>query len=95
VYKEGIPATDDGMKFVGEMTQLVSLGLSGTNISGTGLRHLKDLAGLNSLNIDCTKIRNSDLRHFAPFKSLIDIRAYDLDRLDINDIGAIHLAKLP
>ena len=95
VYDEGCEVTDDGMKHVGEMTQLEWLQLNGTPVSDEGLAHLSKLTRLKSLDIEGTNVSNEGLRHFAPFTSLIRCRIYDLDDGDLRDHGAAHLAKVP
>lgn len=90
-YDDGAPITDRGLKIIGQIKSLTSLGLDGTQVTNEGLAHLRGLANLESLNLDNTNVTEDGLLHLEPLKSLARLRFYET----VTDVGAEHLAKLP
>jgi beta-lactamase regulating signal transducer with metallopeptidase domain/thiol-disulfide isomerase/thioredoxin len=95
VYDEGADVTDDGMRIVGRMTGLKSLGLSGTKVGDEGLKHLAPLVNLEFLDIDETQVTIEGLAALAPLTGLRQLGASSLRGGSIDDRAAAHLAKLP
>src|SRR3990172_7164771 len=53
--------TDAGLETLGEMPQLVGVGLDGNEITDDGLAHLKNLTSLESLPLNETPITDAGL----------------------------------
>jgi hypothetical protein len=87
----GEPISDENIKSIGRLTQLVELNLSDTSISKHGLVPLKELAQLAKLDLSGTHITNSSLDCLAELNSL---RELNLSRTEINDGGLAVVSHL-
>ncbi|HEX4145096.1 MAG TPA: M56 family metallopeptidase [Pirellulales bacterium] len=92
VYDEGAEITDEGLKTVGELTNLTNLDLSGNKLSDAGLIHLQKLSRLEGLSLDNTGITEQGLKNLEPLQSLQRLRLYTGH--NVTDVGAAYLAKL-
>jgi len=72
----GKPITDEGIKTLAQLTNLVRLFLDQTNISDKGLAELKSLSNLKYLNLSGTKITAQGLLALKELKNLRSIYLY-------------------
>jgi len=80
----GKPITDEGMKTIAQLTNLVRLFLDQTNITDKGLAELRSLSNLKYLNLSSTKITARGLFSLKDFKDLKSIYLYQ-SSVDKND----------
>lgn len=66
----GQPLTDDGLKIIGQLTQLRKLQIDHTNISDSGLIALKELKELSHLNIVGTRITAKGMESLRDLQKL-------------------------
>jgi len=87
----GPATTDAGLVHVQRLVGLQCLDLSGTRITGKGLRLSKDLPGLYALNLSRTGVTDDDLACLKDFSSLCYLHLCDTP---ITDAGLVHLKDL-
>jgi hypothetical protein len=70
------PLTDEGLKYLRELTELGSLDVSQTQITDAGLAHLTQHKFLQSLSIANTQVSDEGIQHLLGFNHLhsMDIR---------------------
>lgn len=73
------------------LVDLIELDLSGTGISGAGLKSLAGLTGLERLHLDQTAIDDDGLQSLA---SLVNLTGLSLSETKITDEGLKHLAGM-
>jgi Leucine Rich Repeat (LRR) protein len=84
--------TDDGLAFLGELTELTGLDLWSCPIQGRGLIHIARLPKLQSLSLRGSKIDDDGLSALSECASLSRL---ELDDTRITGTGLAHLAALP
>jgi len=84
--------TDDALRTIGGLTNLMRLDLAGLDVTDEGLKHLAPLKRLESLNLSRTHVTNDGLTHLAAWKSL---QYLYLDGCQIDDDGLEALAEHP
>lgn len=84
--------TNDGIKHIGKMTQLVSLDI-GDSVAVTAgcLQHLSNLKNMTHLNMESVEVTNKDLKHLSALRSLLSL---ELSNCRLDDASAVELAKL-
>lgn len=87
----GHDLTDEGLRQVAKLNDVVSLNLRGTAITGSGLVHLKSMAKLRKLHLERTKIDNEGVAHLAGLENLEYLNLYGTE---IGDAGLRHLEGL-
>ncbi len=87
----GPATTDAGLAHVQGLVALQSLDLSGTRITGEGLRLSKDLPDLFILNLSRTGVTDDDLACLKEFPLLSRLQLCDTS---ITDAGLVHLEDL-
>ena len=83
--------TDAALDNLKQFTDLRTLDLCGTTISGTGLKVLDGLARLKDLNLPSTKITDAGLEHVGRLKMLWGLNLYSTE---ITDAGLEHLKRM-
>jgi len=83
--------TDDGLKLLPALGQVVSLNLRDTRITGAGLVNLKKLKGLRRLHLERTRVDDAGIAHLA---SLTQLQYLNLYGTGIGDKGLTHLEGL-
>src|SRR5262245_59956132 len=85
-------AKDTHLKRIAERLKQVSkMDLSGTKVTGAGLKYLSGLERLGELDLSCTKVGGAALRHLAGLENLRKLILY---RSAVTDEGPRHLVKL-
>lgn len=85
------PAIDDELAVLGELDQLVSLHLGGTDVTDAGLLHLADLVTLKRLHLEKTSLTDAGLVHLAKLEQLSYLNLY---QTGVTDAGLVHLKGL-
>jgi Leucine-rich repeat (LRR) protein len=85
----GSTLTDAGLENLSTLTSLITLNLSGTNI--TGLTHLSSLTSLKTLILSGTEITDEGLR---PVSSLTSLTTLNLSGTQITDAGLAPISSL-
>jgi len=62
--------TDEGIKGIAGMTELVTLELDGTHLTDAGLKHLAGMKKLKTLNLSGTKVTNDGMEELTKLASL-------------------------
>ncbi|PWA49145.1 leucine-rich repeat family protein [Artemisia annua] len=75
--------TDASLALITGLTQLVSLYLSNSRVTSSGLQHLKPLKKLKSLSLESTKVIANDLKR---------LQSLNMDSCSIRDDGLVNLA---
>jgi Leucine-rich repeat (LRR) protein len=93
LYIGGPMVTDDKMVYIGKVTSLTHLSLTGSDV-GIGLGHLKGLKYLRYLNLDenCNYEIDRGLSHIG---GLTEMRVLILQQTALGDAGLAHIKKLP
>ena len=65
--------TDDGLYFIGKMTNLRELYIQKTTIDGSGLIYLKDLPYLERLNLSYTKMNDASVLQLITHPGLKEV----------------------
>lgn len=86
------PNTDGGLLFLGELTSLRMLSVSGRGITDGGLHHLAHLEHLELVALLETSITGTG---FFELKGLDKLRVVDLRCSPVNDEGLLQIAGLP
>ena len=87
----GQQATDDGLRYVGEMTGLEELIIwPARSISDAGVAHLTGLKNLKDLRIDKSKLTDEGLRHLA---ALRNVEHLSVDGSHFSDTGLNYLKQ--
>ena len=86
-----VKGTDEAMKYVGGLSQLRSLSVSGENITDLDLRQLDGLTTLRRLRLKDTAITDKGLESLH---GLTDLQDLDLSETQITDQGLEHLKLL-
>jgi len=84
--------TDDALRTIGGLTDLVSLDLPGLDVTDEGLKHLAALERLERLNLSWTHVTNEGLTHLTALKSL---QYLDLSGCQIDNDGLPVLVEHP
>jgi internalin A len=84
--------TDDGLKPIGRLTNLMNLNLVGLDVTDEGLKHLSQLNRLYRLNLSETAVTSAGLKQLAALKSL---RHMTLVGCQIDDEGLETLRQHP
>jgi len=84
--------TDEDMKAVGELVDLVSLDLADTTVGDGGLPNLATLKKLRTLDLSRTRVTGTGLKGLAGLDALA---ALTLDKAPLTDAGLATLPKLP
>lgn len=77
--------------------KLHSLNLTGSGVTGAGLRHLERFPYLQSLDLTGLNIRDADLAHFRSLPRVygsICLKNLQLNKTQIGDDGVVHLLSL-
>jgi hypothetical protein len=82
---------DDDLWCVADLTNLASLMLTGTTMTGAGLVHLQRLEGLTGLNLANTPLGDDGLAHLT---NLQNLRVLDLSKTRVTDAGMKHVAAM-
>jgi Leucine Rich repeat len=85
----GTSVTDDGLAELQTLHSLEQLDLTGSQISGAGLRKLNTLR-LQSLNLSYTRLSDNDVPRIVAFR---DLRTLDVSMSQISEAGASRLRK--
>ena len=83
--------SDAGLEHLKALTDIVSLDLTGTQITGVGLEHLTGLTNLKELYLRQTQVSDAGLQHL---KSLTNLVSLDLAGTQVTDTGLEHLKEL-
>ncbi len=84
--------TDEGLRAVGQCTNLVSVHVGGSrSVSDAGLAHLTGLTKLASLTLHDTAVADAGLMHIAALPAL---KSLHLDRTFVSDTGVETLAGM-
>jgi len=83
--------TDDGLKHLGQMKQLLYLGLNNTLVTGSGLVHLPNPEKLVQVSLMYSAVTDSSLQHVS---KLTNLRQLDLNGRKITDAGLKSLESL-
>lgn len=86
-----VPITDSGLRQLPYMPRLEFIDLSGTRITGAGLKHLSNLPGLRQLLIADIKVNDADL---APLQAFGDLEYLDLSGTNIKGAALEPLSHL-
>jgi internalin A len=73
-----------GLKELAGLQQLQSLGLRGTQVTGTALKHLAGLKQLLSLDLSNTKVTETDVALKELRKALPNCNIYAAPRVDLD-----------
>ena len=95
VYDEGAPIDDEGLKTLGELTQIEHLNLTASNITDEGFKHLAKLENLQTLTLDNTEITDDALQALSDLQHLKNIRFYRDKGAGLGDVAAEHLSSCP
>ncbi len=82
---------DEEMAYVGQLTEIETLRLGDTRVTGAGLKYLRGLTRLKTLWLDGTRVEDSSLIHVAQLPNLEHL---DLSRTRVSNDGLEHLARL-
>src|SRR5262245_39124166 len=88
----GTLITDEGLKYVRDLTNLQELDLFGVKITDEGVQYLKKLTALRRLNLLGAQITDASADVLAGFKELRDLNLY---RSRITNAGLAKLQTLP
>jgi hypothetical protein len=88
LYLRGIH--DSGMTNLRGLTQLRTLYITGTDLTGAGLENLQELTQLGTLNLTDTKVTDAGL---ASLKGLTQLRRFQLWKTEVTDDGVKDLKK--
>ena len=66
--------SDEGLKHLGGLTNLLHLSLENTQISDEGLKHLGGLTNLGGLYLHGTQISDEGLKHLSGLTNLTELR---------------------
>ena len=83
--------TSEGLRHLGGLDSLESIGLTFTDTDDDGLKALSELPNLRELMLQRTKITDGGLVYLTKLKKLERLRLYDTN---ITDAGLNHLAKI-
>ncbi|MFO1092249.1 MAG: hypothetical protein U0992_02910 [Planctomycetaceae bacterium] len=83
--------TDDGLDCLKDLSTVEDLDLSGTQVTGAGLKHLAALPKLHELRLSETAVTDLGL---ADLKNLPELRGLDLSGTRITDAGLQQLATM-
>lgn len=84
------PVTDDHLKDINSIGEVIWLNLAGTKITDEGLKHLEGMP-LKKLHLERTAIGDSGIAHLQSFKELEYLNIYDTK---VSNNGIKHLRKL-
>jgi hypothetical protein len=85
--------TDDLMGFLEDLTNLRSLGLGATRITGAGMVHVRKLENLEEIRLtDSSRFTDAGLAHFTGLRKL---RNLSVQYTEVTDEGLKHLYNLP
>lgn len=87
----GRQLTDDGLKPVASLKNIVSLNLRDTRITNAGLKHLSGLSTLRRLHLERTRVGDSGIAHLSGLTNLEYLNLYGTK---ITDAGLRHLTRL-
>jgi len=90
VYLDHSAITDEQLANVATLRDLRELSLSGTEIDGSGLRHLKNMASLVFLDLSHSSINDSSLSHLRA----LGLTLLNLSDTKLTDNGLQHLKGL-
>jgi hypothetical protein len=86
-------ATDDGLKFVGQLSQLERLYIwNGRSVTDEGVGHLKSLTKLNYLHLSQASITDEAISHLSEIPSL---EGLSMQQNDFSDKALEYAARLP
>ncbi len=85
------PPLDGELALLGDLEQLVSLHLGGTDVTDAGLAHLAGLASLQRLHLEKTRVTDAGLAHLAGLENLSYLNLY---QTEVTDAGLAHLEGL-
>lgn len=71
--------TNEGLKIIGQLSNLTQLNLERTNIGDEGLSHLSTLSQLGQLNVVGNKITDSGIKHLSALPKLEKVFLYQTD----------------
>jgi len=83
--------SDEGLKTLKGLGDVMSLNLRDTKITSSGLAHLKGLSSLRRLHLERTEIADSGLEHLSGLKELEYLNLY---QTQVSDKGLEHLSGL-
>jgi len=83
--------SDEGLKTLKGLGEVISLNLRDTKITSSGLAHLKGLSSLRRLHLERTEITDSGLEHLSGLKELEYLNLY---QTRVSDKGLEHLSGL-
>ena len=91
------PTLDATIAQVGRLTELDSLFLSESSVSGTGLAHIKGLTNLSSLDLFGTGVSDAGLAHLEGLTALstLELLRYSGHRQRTGAFKAAHQTRLP
>ena len=87
----GQQITDQGLKYIGEMSSLQSLSLDSIRMPDTSLAHFRHLKGLRELSLRHCQINDEAMQHVRELRNL---RVLRLGTNRITDKGLVHLKAL-
>lgn len=82
---------DDDLKAIEGLTELKTLILSHTQVTGAALKHIEGLTQLRSLLLHDTRVTDAGLGHI---KDLVHLRDLTLDDTQVTDAGLKQLGRL-
>jgi Leucine-rich repeat (LRR) protein len=88
----GPDVSDDGLRNLAGLTDLLALRLNFTNCTDEGLSHIEKLIHLHSLSLMGTRVTDAGLEHL---KGLVNLKWLTLRQTRVTDAGLEHLKKLP
>jgi hypothetical protein len=91
VFLTESPIKDADLRYLEVLTELRTVHLNYTQVSGDGLRHLRGLKNLTVLNLDNTQVTDVGLKHLSTLTNLKDL---DLCNTQVSDAGLEHLKML-
>lgn len=83
--------SDEGLKTLKGLGDVMSLNLRDTKITSSGLAHLKGLSSLRRLHLERTEVADSGLQHLSGLKELEYLNLY---QTQVSDKGLEHLTGL-
>ena len=82
---------DEEMAHIGKLTEIETLRLGDTRVTGAGLSHLRGLTRLKTLWLEGTRVEDSSLIHVAQLPNLEHL---SLSRTRVSNDGLEHLIRL-